>query len=303
MQGRSYHFKHSRSSHPVASYQEHAERLWALLDATEAKRRGPLTSRVFCGSAGYAYAAWLASLAWPGWATRAQHWAIVALHAKPPRRLGTFVEGTAGPPAVALCVGVGAEAEVAALADIARAVSAQGDAFACELWYGRAGVLHAMLVARGDALEGTYGVECSLLWDDVLRLGRKDARGVGDGGPPLLWHWHSRAYLGAVHGVAGIVAVLLRIWSKMGSVEWRAQRERDYHDLVATAQWLVGLRDHTGNWPAYLGDDDADLVQLCHGAPGIALMCVVVYRVTAIEFFREAAKQCGQTVYEVSWTV
>ena len=49
--------------------------------------------------------------------------------------------------------------------------------------------------------------------EDVISAIVSRGRSVGGGGgrtPPLMWQWHESEYLGAAHGVAGILHLILR---------------------------------------------------------------------------------------------
>ena len=95
----------------------------------------------------------------------------------------------------------------------------------CEVLYGRAGLLYALLYLRNsvraharerrEALEGELESHFSdtvltMLVDSIIERGKFGTRvlssGLGalrdvDTGPPLMWKWHGRRYLGGAHGV------------------------------------------------------------------------------------------------------
>lgn len=94
----------------------------------------------------------------------------------------------------------------------------------------------------------------------------------GPGGA-LLWQWHGKHYLGAAHGVSGILMALLD-----------AHTQRLSQDVLGcihtTIDYLHSLRLPSGNYPTQPGKQDADrLVQWCHGASGILLLLVRAYDV------------------------
>ncbi|KAH0579325.1 hypothetical protein H2248_003465 [Termitomyces sp. 'cryptogamus'] len=169
---------------------------------------------------------------------------------------------------------------------------------ACEVLYGRAGLLYALLYIR-DGLSKARASRSSsadleplllalsdLTSDQVLRVVVNSIIDIGREGaaeyiarlesstdepmPPLMWVWHGRRYLGAAHGVAGILFVL---WNCPSSVV-----EPYSEDLVKTLEWLVDLQDSTGNWPskapadAINAEHNNELVQWCHGATGILIL-------------------------------
>jgi hypothetical protein len=91
----------------------------------------------------------------------------------------------------------------------------------CEVLYGRAGLLYALLFLRSNATAETYsdvpltGEIKNLisfdtfrkLVDDVIDRGTMGAEATRPPGvapsawPPLMWSWHRKLYLGAAHGV------------------------------------------------------------------------------------------------------
>jgi hypothetical protein len=142
----------------------------------------------------------------------------------------------------------------------------------CEVLYGRAGFLYAILLIRrafrlradtanhsGSALSNELleSLE-SLMSDDsigavvreIVDIGREGAWKYGKDiaesgltmyGPPLMWAWHGKRYLGAAHGVAGILQML---WSCPSHIV-----APYISDMTDTLIWLIGQQDKSGNWP------------------------------------------------------
>lgn len=159
----------------------------------------------------------------------------------------------------------------------------------CEVLYGRAGLLYALLLIRGairvhaDSVETSGALPDKLLEsldrlasDDnicvivkaIIDFGREGAReyaediaGSGLIPPPLMWVWHGKRYLGAAHGVAGILQMLWNCPSHI-VVPYLT-------DMLGTLMWLVGQQDKSGNWPTKApitqgsdtGDNVNELVQ------------------------------------------
>ncbi|KAG6865813.1 hypothetical protein C0991_011618 [Blastosporella zonata] len=156
----------------------------------------------------------------------------------------------------------------------------------CEVLYGRAGLLYALLLIRSELLKVPdralidqerlviFNSLQNLVSDEALQsvvdsmiaIGRMGASQYNawlatepqdEPRPQLLWSWHGKRYLGAAHGVV----------------------ERYASDLVKTLEWLVYVQDSTGNWPSKAPDDaymdtrrGNELVQWCHGASGILVL-------------------------------
>ncbi|KAF7419504.1 hypothetical protein PC9H_002095 [Pleurotus ostreatus] len=162
----------------------------------------------------------------------------------------------------------------------------------CEVLYGRAGTLYALLRLRtaSSTCSSRLGGEVSKVASDssiaalvgsIILRGKIGAKAYGTGSPPLMWRWHRKRYLGAAHGVAGILHMLLMIPGRI--------LQKHSEDILGTIDWLIRIQDTTGNWPTKAPDVDdivdpaesSDLVQWCHGATGIVLMlCTLVHRAT-----------------------
>uniref|UniRef100_D8QM16 Squalene cyclase N-terminal domain-containing protein n=1 Tax=Schizophyllum commune (strain H4-8 / FGSC 9210) TaxID=578458 RepID=D8QM16_SCHCM len=85
-----------------------------------------------------------------------------------------------------------------------------------------------------------------------------------------MWSWCGKRYLGGAHGVAGILHMLLQCPPHLLSPDACA-------DVWATIAWLLRLQDKDGNWRTKAPNLDAafdknELIQWCHGAPGILML-------------------------------
>eukprot|EP00051_Salpingoeca_urceolata_P013026 m.162856 g.162856 ORF g.162856 m.162856 type:complete len:426 (+) comp17675_c0_seq5:67-1344(+) len=143
-----------------------------------------------------------------------------------------------------------------------------------ELLYGRAGYLYALLFVRRHV--GEHGPLLAAAVDDVvsqlLRYGREARRG----GPfSLAYAWHDKCYLGAAHGLCGILqAVLLaRRWFP------DAVDADDLGVVLMCVDELVAQTFESGNLPSSFTNNKDRLVQWCHGAPGLVPLLGEVVRV------------------------
>ncbi|KAJ6551600.1 hypothetical protein B0H19DRAFT_1158231 [Mycena capillaripes] len=172
----------------------------------------------------------------------------------------------------------------------------------CEVLYGRAGLLYALLRLRGASRRSDIKTTDSNSADLVTKIRALSSKAQlqllvqsiicrGEAGaaayaaelagkrpaPPLMWTWHGKRYLGAAHGVAGILHILLLC---------SAEVIRPYMEsILLTVEWLIGCQDTQGNWPSAAptgnspGQEYAkELVQWCHGASGILLLLSTVLR-------------------------
>ena len=150
----------------------------------------------------------------------------------------------------------------------------------CELLYGRTGFLHGLVLLRRRLGRPT------LFADLVVRL-VKQVLDNGLHGDALMWTWHGKQYLGAVHGVAGICYMLLCC-----AAEALALYDNVFQLLSNTVDRVLSTYAHQS--PPDAGDTAAccnvfptareggsdDLVHFCHGATGwvpMLLLMSVVY--------------------------
>ncbi|KAJ7026147.1 hypothetical protein C8F04DRAFT_1126326 [Mycena alexandri] len=184
----------------------------------------------------------------------------------------------------------------------------------CEVLYGRAGLLYALLRLRtaskhndtepmdsnsGDLVttirELSSRAQIELLVESIIQRGKSGATiyAVQLAGklpaPPLMWTWHGKCYLGAAHGVAGILHILLLCPADIVHPHMES--------ILRTVEWLIGCQDTHGNWPTAAPLDpaeyrsDKELVQWCHGAPGVLLLLCTVLRCATFNLPRTTFRQ------------
>ena len=171
----------------------------------------------------------------------------------------------------------------------------------CEVLYGRAGFLYALLLIRStrrrcradstdseslpfpdelqESLERlTSDDNIRTIVEAIIDIGREGAReyaadiaGRGLMIPPLMWVWHGKRYLGAAHGVAGILQML---WNCPSHIVLPYMT-----DMAGTLMWLVGQQDKSGSWPTKAPStreiEDNELVQyVLRLIETLSLMCL-----------------------------
>eukprot|EP00669_Euglena_mutabilis_P012873 TRINITY_DN7575_c0_g1_i1.p2 TRINITY_DN7575_c0_g1~~TRINITY_DN7575_c0_g1_i1.p2 ORF type:complete len:226 (+),score=59.21 TRINITY_DN7575_c0_g1_i1:85-678(+) len=95
-------------------------------------------------------------------------------------------------------------------------------------------------------------------------------------------------YLGAAHGVAGILYMLLYVYPLLSP---------GHQSLVADSCALFLHECRDGTPPAVLGDPDADLVHWCHGAPGAVPLLLKAHAVLRDDRFLHAAARACETIW------
>lgn len=172
-------------------------------------------------------------------------------------------------------------------------ISEEIDDDGCEVLYGRAGLLYALLLLRTELAslrDGGMSISqtedpavravaslCSdanvqALVDDIMKRGRVGAREYQeelaslrderDKVPPLMWRWHVSRYLGGAHGVG-------ESYNQIRSLDiYRADTAGILHmlvmapsnitttywpDIVGMVEWLLAIQGPLGNWPSKAG--------------------------------------------------
>ncbi|BES96739.1 Lanthionine synthetase C-like protein [Nesidiocoris tenuis] len=108
--------------------------------------------------------------------------------------------------------------------------------------------------------------------------------------PPLMWEWHGKNYLGAAHGVAGILYMLLK------HIEWLSTRDKDML-IKPTLDWLIKQRYDTGNFKSSFGTQEDRLVQWCHGAPGFTSLLLLASEVYNDDKYANLAVETGEIIW------
>ena len=184
---------------------------------------------------------------------------------------------------------------------------ALADDFSSNEWlYGRAAYLSAVnfvvltlgkrLASRPrKRLRRLAGKLFTAIVADGRAMAKEDAEEGGPAaGAPLMWAWHGKRYIGAVHGVSGILLVLLQAATFADDVS-----ARHVERVKETLEWLV---DHvqlpSGNFPSSLPGTRDKLVHFCHGAPGVGIVLVRAFQLFGTPKFLAAALRAGDVVWE-----
>ncbi|XP_059054455.1 glutathione S-transferase LANCL1-like isoform X2 [Achroia grisella] len=142
-----------------------------------------------------------------------------------------------------------------------------------ELLYGKSGYLYALLFVNkhitGKEVIPASHIEKVIL--AILKSGKHFSTQMKSDSP-LLWQWHDKIYLGAAHGMAGILYMLLQAREYINVTELRSF-------IKPTIDWLLNQRFPNGNFPSSLNSSSGDrLVQWCHGAPGFVPLWLLAHQ-------------------------
>lgn len=194
----------------------------------------------------------------------------------------------------------------------------------CEVLYGRAGALTAILFLRTELNDPTLGTEfvCDLAMQ-ILQEGMNNGSAASKKSntttnttssipPPrltLLWEWHRKAYLGAAHGVTGILQTLLSLHpSEIQKINSRLQIDTlqliftTIEEMNAQCCFESGNLKSSWNGTSTMNrkraaqEEEDRLVQWCHGAPGHVLLLLKAYDVTRKSTYLDMAEHITENV-------
>ena len=262
---------------------------------------------VYTGTAGYALTYYLLfrKLNDPLLLTRARDYSNVALKqvsSRSPRI--SFLCGVAGPWTVAALVSDLNEAKEW----IAKVVSLHSQAIDInsgdpdELLYGRCGYLYSLLLLRQELAHASSALikddHIRSLLSTILASGTSTALSLQSRSshneeinPPLFYFWHDSPYVGAAHGFAGILYLLLKCYKML--------TEEELLTLVKpTVDYLLSIRFPSGNTPSSVGREHDKLVHWCHGAPGVIYTQIEAYKVFRDLKYLTAAMQSADVIWQ-----
>ena len=155
-----------------------------------------------------------------------------------------------------------------------------------ELLYGMAGYLYSLLLVKTECRK-TFEFNIDDQIYEIFRL-------IFDCGVNekkknkfkyLLFPWskgyknNPTVYLGAVHGMFGIIYLLLKT---ILIIPETLAKEKDLNEINAeilnTVQFIIKQQFDDGNFPACLGEQSNYLVHFCHGAPGSIYTLSLAYQ-------------------------
>jgi len=206
----------------------------------------------------------------------------------------TFLCGSPGPLAIQ-CVlhnKLGQAPNLSPILALAGEVSDVPSNLPDELLYGRVGYLYTLLYLQKELGEAAVpNMVIRKVVEAVLKSGQAMARSTKSRSP-LMYAWHDKVYIGAAHGLAGILAMLLQAKQCLTPAELK--------ELVKPAvDYLLHMQMEGGNFPSSKGNEKDRLVHWCHGAPGVTVCLILAHQVWGCDTdkYLMSARRAGDVVW------
>ncbi|XP_066993541.2 lanC-like protein 2 [Anabrus simplex] len=160
-----------------------------------------------------------------------------------------------------------------------------------EILYGRAGYLYSLLFVNKHMGRDTVPVSTIRNVITAILNSGKELALHEHVRCPLMYQWHEKHYLGAAHGIAGILFMLLQ------AREYVSKSDMDKL-ILPTIDYVESLQFTSGNFPSSLETNKDKLVQWCHGAPGMVDLFSLAYHIFRKESYLTTALKCGELVWK-----
>jgi len=161
-----------------------------------------------------------------------------------------------------------------------------------EYLYGNSGYLFALIFAKRNISSDLIPDEViTKVCNEIINSGKNFRKKPS--GCPLMYSWQKTMYLGAAHGLAGILYALLSVDSYV--------KNKDILPLInGSLNYLERIMLPNGNWGWVVEDrsEQDSVVQWCHGAPGFAFLWCKAYQTLGDEKYLNLAKICANTTWE-----
>lgn len=164
-----------------------------------------------------------------------------------------------------------------------------------EVLYGRSGFLYALLFIRSkivDSYEIIYDDLIRSTVNSILQSGQECAQRENSD-VPLVYYWHQKGYVGAAHGYAGILYMLLEANNYL--------TQEDLTNLVKpTLDFVLQSTrfEKTGNFRSSLTNSEDRLVHWCHGSPGLIHLLVLAHKYFGDSKYLDAAIQASEDLWQ-----
>uniref|UniRef100_A0A914C0U1 LanC-like protein n=1 Tax=Acrobeloides nanus TaxID=290746 RepID=A0A914C0U1_9BILA len=112
---------------------------------------------------------------------------------------------------------------------------------------------------------------------------------------PLMYQYHGTEYLGAAHGLAGILQMLMSFHKLLTPDELQ--------DVRYSVEFLLSLKTLPGHITSSMdivghNEGENQLVHWCHGAPGVIQTFITAYLVFGDQKYLQASRDCAEFIWE-----
>ena len=182
-----------------------------------------------------------------------------------------------------------------------------------ELLYGDAGYLYSLLIIKkhcGKFLDQERNQKINKVILEVLK--HLHAEGVKHmnhfKANLLVWPWPKKStkslaeiYLGAAHGVIGILYIMIQSLISLGVVTSQKSNEDEISEIISNLKNsldnLALLRFETGNFPSSYGKEKDNLVHFCHGETGAISLYILASDYFKKMEYLEIALKSGEDLW------
>lgn len=165
-----------------------------------------------------------------------------------------------------------------------------------EILFGRAGYLSGAFwmnqhlpVALRIKPEVTSKI-CDVMIEAGLQYSRSHNLNI-----PMMWECYGKQYLGAAHGICGILHMILESPMFSGNLEELSEKQ---YLVKETIDAFLRMQNAEGNLPSAYGKPDLKLIHWCHGAPGAVYLFAKAYLVFKDCKYLDACLLCGDLVWD-----
>jgi len=157
-----------------------------------------------------------------------------------------------------------------------------------ELMYGCAGYLFALLFTKKYLPDSIDTKLICRVAAHIVSMGKEEAKCCS--GATLLYTWHEKHYLGAAHGLAGILYTLLQ--SSFVSPQELSST------IAPSVNYLLSQRYPSNNLRSSLSSQLDQLVQWCHGSPGFVPLLTEINEQMAGGIYLQEAIKCATPIWQ-----
>ena len=168
-----------------------------------------------------------------------------------------------------------------------------------ELLYGRAGYLYSLLLLKKNSTnsesEKISNESIKTLALAIINNGVDYAKNTKRK-VPMWWEWHGKEYIGAAHGICGILYILLAAKAYISE-----EIINDY--IKPTLDYFASLQYPSGNFPSSISGTvpptNDKLLHWCHGAPGAIHLLLKAHEIwpNNVDCYFTRAQHCAESIW------